>query len=239
MNQASSFAGVFIPREVFLDPHLTPNCKIIYGIIQALDGRDGCFCHNSYLAGLMSLSEETVRASLYILEKKGYIDRKNSKDGVRVIRTTSTKHLKKISEANWVSDGKSTEGTENSGGGTENSGETPPENSGVSHPITIDKNNTDVLDKDNKDPFVDYSKEFHEAWREFKKFRNKMKRPLTPYAEKLIVKKFKGIEEKLLIKALQLSIERSWIGVFPDAVQYAGQKTNSKTALTDADHESF
>jgi hypothetical protein len=62
---------------------------------------------------------------------------------------------------------------------------------------------------------------------------------MTPYAEKLMARRFKGVEEKKLIKAIQLSIERSWLGVFPDAVEYANGKTNMKNLLTDNDHIAF
>lgn len=251
--EKASFSGIFIPREIVIDQYLTPNCKLLYGFIQSLDGsEEGCWAHNSYFAGLLSLSEESVRASLYILEKRGYITRKKSKDGIRTIKTTSTKHLSKLSSAPWKSDGKETNAPENLGGDTEKSGGGT-ENLGgrgtgksvsalYSDSNTNDSNTNNTIIPTTVEELVDFSsmsKEFKEVWKEFKVFRNKMKRPMTPYAEKLMARRFKGVEEKKLIKAIQLSIERSWLGVFPDAVEYANGKTNMKNLLTDNDHIAF
>ena len=125
----------------------------------------------------------------------------------------------------------------------EKSGVVPPEKSGVLYSSDIPK---DTDSNDNKD-IVDYQSEhdFRAAWKEFRKFRKKIRRPMTEHAEKLVLKKLAKTDKETAIKALELSIERSWIGVFPEAVDYSLRKNNGnpyKSAnepLTDGDHVSF
>lgn len=236
----SQFGGIFIPREVLQDENLTTTCKILYGFVQSLDGQRGCFAQNSYLAGLIGTSEETVRASLYILEKKGYIARFRHEDGARIIRTRGTIEIEAIRSKKW-SDCNTPQ--ENLDTPPEKSVPTPPEKSGVLYssdiPIQTDSND--------KGQIVDYEndKDFKTTWKEFCKFRRKMKRPMTELAEKLVLKKLAKVDKDTAIKALELSIERSWIGVFPEAIDYSIKKNNgnwSKTPnepLTDGDHVSF
>ena len=242
--QNNQFGGVFIPREVLLDDDIPSTAKILYGFVQSLDGERGCFASNSYLAGLVRASEETVRASLYLLEKKGYIARLCNDGGHRVIRTRSSIVLDEALSTPW---GKAkTQGvneltpTEIPVPPTEKSVPTPPEKSGV-----YIHNNTDS--NDNKSAGVDYQKDsdFLEVWKEFKKYRKKMRRPLTDRAEELVLKKLANTDKATAIKALELSIERSWIGVFPEAVDYSLRKNNGRPLananepLTDGDHVTF
>lgn len=240
--QKNQFGGIFIPREVLIDEDLTMTCKVLYGFVQSLDGERGCFAQNAYLAGLIKASEETVRASLYILEKKGYIARFRLDDNSRSIRTRTTCSL---SESNvpWnkLTKASKTPPQENLGV-QENLGSTPPEKSGVLYSSDI-PNSIDIHKKE----FVDYinDKEFQEVWKEFKAMRKKLRRPLSAMAEKLIFKKLVDVKKDTAIKAVELSIERSWIGVFPDAVEYSLRKTNgkpfvdSREPLQDGDHVTF
>lgn len=242
--EPNRFGGVYIPREVLADVDIPNTAKILFGYLQSLDGSKGCFASNAYLGGLLGASEETVRASIYLLEKKGYIARQKLDDGSRTIRTFTTIILEraKTAECKDKIPDMSNELTpqKNLEGGTEKSGVTPPEKSGV-----YKGNNTDK-ERDNKG-VVDYqsSEDFLNAWKEFKKYRKKVRRPLTEKAEELILKKLGKTDKETAIKALELSIERSWIGVFPEAVDYSLRKNNgrpfadAREPLTDGDHITF
>jgi hypothetical protein len=238
------FGGIYIPREILEDVDIPSTSKILYGFLQSLDGSRGCFASNSYLGGLLGASQETVRASVYLLEKKGYIARFLNDDGSRTIRTMTTLALEraKSTECNERIPDMTNELTpqKNLEGGTEKSVATPPEKS-----VAYKGNNTDK-ERDNKG-VVDYqcSEDFLVVWKEFKKYRKKLRRPLTEKAEELVLKKLAKTSKETAIKALELSIERSWIGVFPEAVDYALRKNNGRPfananePLTDGDHVTF
>ena len=60
--------------------------------------------------------------------------------------------------------------------------------------------------------------EFHNVFEEFKKHRKKLRKPMTDYAEYLILKKldlFSNGNQKKAIEILDQSIEEGWQGIFP------------------------
>ena len=44
------FKGIWIPKEIWLDERLNALDKIILAEINSLDGEDGCYASNQYLA---------------------------------------------------------------------------------------------------------------------------------------------------------------------------------------------
>lgn len=67
--------------------------------------------------------------------------------------------------------------------------------------------------------------EFQKAWDDFKEFRKKIKKPMTPRAEELnleTLRKLAGKDVSLAIRIINQSIERGWQGLFEI-------KENSKT----------
>lgn len=78
------------------------------------------------------------------------------------------------------------------------------------------------------------SPEFMEAWNEFVEHRGQMKKKLTPLAAQRLLTKLCGYALPVSISALQTSVERGWLGVFPDNIKSTqpGQP-DRKTTITE------
>jgi hypothetical protein len=203
----SMFGGIFIPREVMQDQSVSSTAKILYGLIQSLDGKHGCFASNDWLAETMHCSKETIRAGVKELEDKSYVSRFISPEGKRTIRTCGTRSFSP---------------TEKSADPTEKSVAPPTEKS-----VAYNTNNSNTI-KDIKDEHSELfsDKEFSEAWESFKNYRKERKKPLTKRAEQLLLAKFKGVNKSVLVTAINNSIMHSWIGVFPESVKPQQTTTN-------------
>lgn len=67
------FKGVWIPKEIWLDERLTALDKIILTEIHSLDGEEGCYASNKYLADFCQCSEAKVSKSVSLLIRLGYV----------------------------------------------------------------------------------------------------------------------------------------------------------------------
>lgn len=80
------FKGVWIPKEVWLDEQLTYFEKAVYAEIDSLDGEDGCFASNKYLAGFFGCTERHIRRALSHLCELGYVKTEMFDGRKRVIK---------------------------------------------------------------------------------------------------------------------------------------------------------
>jgi biotin operon repressor len=67
------FKGVWFPAQIWLDERLTALEKIILIEIDSLDGEDGCYASNEYLAGFCQCSQTKVSSAISKLKKLGYV----------------------------------------------------------------------------------------------------------------------------------------------------------------------
>lgn len=69
------FTGVWIPREIWLHPHLLPLEKLLWGEVKSLFNREkgGCFASNLYLAKFFKVSERYIIEMLSKLKKFGLV----------------------------------------------------------------------------------------------------------------------------------------------------------------------
>lgn len=67
------FKGVWIPKEIYLDTRLSALDKIILTEIHSLDGGEGCYASNKYLAEFCQCSEAKVTKSVSMLIELGYL----------------------------------------------------------------------------------------------------------------------------------------------------------------------
>ena len=67
------FKGVWMPKEIYLHPDLSWTEKILLIEIQSLQGEEGCFASNQYLAEFLGTSEKTVMNTISKLKGMGYI----------------------------------------------------------------------------------------------------------------------------------------------------------------------
>lgn len=73
-GQEREFRGVWFPAEVWLDERLTAIEKIVLLEIDSLDGEEGCYASNEYLAGFCQCSERKVTEAIAKLKELGYIE---------------------------------------------------------------------------------------------------------------------------------------------------------------------
>lgn len=80
------FKGVWIPKEVWLDEKLTYFEKAVYAEIDSLDGDEGCFASNKYLAGFFGCTERHIKRALAHLSELGYVKTEMFDGRKRVIK---------------------------------------------------------------------------------------------------------------------------------------------------------
>ncbi len=98
------FKGVWIPKEIWLDERLTALDKIILTEINSLDGEEGCYASNEYLADFCQCSEAKITKSIALLIEYGYIKVKKFDGRKRFLTTCLTKNIKESSkkyQAEW------------------------------------------------------------------------------------------------------------------------------------------
>lgn len=86
------FKGVWIPKEIWLDERLNALDKIILVEINSLDGDEGCFASNQYLAEFCQCSEAKISKSISLLIKLGYIKVVSFDGRKRVLKTCLIKN---------------------------------------------------------------------------------------------------------------------------------------------------
>lgn len=78
------FTGIFIPRDLWLKPDLSATEKLLAAVVDALDQGEGCWASNSYLGGVLGLSERQIRDYLGKLEAHGILIRKQDGEKRRI-----------------------------------------------------------------------------------------------------------------------------------------------------------
>jgi hypothetical protein len=215
----TQFSGVFIPREVLLDQDVPANAKLIFAIVQSLDNDKGCYASNDYLGGMLGLSESAVRASLHILEGKGYITR-TIEDGIkRTLKTCVTQSFR--AQPRQISEPTPPEIEH-----------TPRQKSGT----YVSKKNRIVDTKALDLPPLPHGEKFYAVWDEWVNFRKEVKKPLTPTSIREQLKFLTELTEDDAITSIKNSIRSGWVGLFP--VKQSTNKFSSKL-LTNKDHEQF
>lgn len=89
-KEKREFKGVWFPAEVWLDERLTALEKIILIEIDSLDGADGCYASNEYLAKFCQCSQSKVSSAIAKLKKLGYIRVKSFDGRKRILESCLT-----------------------------------------------------------------------------------------------------------------------------------------------------
>ncbi len=98
MGEQRDFKGVWIPRSIYLDSRLTALEKIVLVEIDSLDGDDGCFCSNEYLANFCQCSERKISDAVSKLIELGYITSVSFDGRKRVLRSRVEKTARQNSK---------------------------------------------------------------------------------------------------------------------------------------------
>lgn len=86
-QQERDFKGIWISKEVWLDRRLSALDKFILAEIDSLDGENGCYASNEYLAEFCQCSSRKVSDSISKLIGFGYIEQESFDGRRRVLRS--------------------------------------------------------------------------------------------------------------------------------------------------------
>ncbi len=81
------FKGIFIPKEIWLNEELSLLEKCVLVEINSLDGEEGCFASNKYLAEFCKCSESAIDKAVKKLKELGLIYVKSFDGRVRVLKS--------------------------------------------------------------------------------------------------------------------------------------------------------
>jgi biotin operon repressor len=83
------FKGVWIPKDIYLNPNLSLVEKILYTEIQSLDmSEKGCFASNSYFAEFLGVSNTTISQGITKLKDLGYIYQESFDGRKRILKSS-------------------------------------------------------------------------------------------------------------------------------------------------------
>jgi hypothetical protein len=201
-----TFGGIYIPREVF-NSELSPMAKLLYGVIQCLDGEDGCYASNAYLSEVCGISESTVKEHISNLIEANFIVRHEAYGETRVIRTCGSEAMK---------------------GGARKSA-TPSRK--IGYP-PAEKSATYIQDKDKKNRedtkgdavALPHGELFKKAWLDWEQYRREKKKPLTKTTITLQLGDMTSLSEPEAIATITTSMRNGWLGLFPPQRQSGGVK---------------
>lgn len=91
-DQQRDFKGIWITREVWLDKRLNALEKIILAEIDSLDGENGCFASNQYLADFCQCSLTKVSTAISKLIDLGYIYAASFDGRTRILKSRLSKN---------------------------------------------------------------------------------------------------------------------------------------------------
>lgn len=196
------FKGVWIPKEIWLDERLTALDKIILTEIDSLDGDEGCYASNEYLAKFCQCSVTKVSTSISLLIKLGYVEVKDFDGRKRILKSRLTKivneplkkckaDFKKVKDNNIYNN--------------------------INNNIDIKKESKKERKYDDVFEERKVDGELKDAFVELIKSRKLNKKNMTSKALELAIDKVRKLEntEDKQIKVIYQSIENGWQGLFP------------------------
>lgn len=207
MNESRDFKGVWIPKKVWLDTRLNALEKIILTEIDSLDnGEKGCYASNEHLAEFCQCSKTKVSTAIRKLIDCGYIYVQNF-DGRKRELKSRLSNFERQNIKNFKAD-------------IQNLKESNTDNN------TVNNTNNTLSKKERKSKSKSYDEQISEytqnedlqnALKAFLQMRSFIKKPITEYALKLMLKKLDeiGNTDDTKIAILNQSITNNWQGIFP------------------------
>ena len=92
MTEQRDFKGIWITREVWLDKRLNALEKVILAEIDSLDGENGCWASNQYLADFCQCSTTKVSTAVSKLIALGYIEKQDFDGRTRILKSRLSKN---------------------------------------------------------------------------------------------------------------------------------------------------
>ena len=207
MNESRDFKGVWIPKKVWLDTRLNALEKIILTEIDSLDnGEKGCYASNEHLAEFCQCSKTKVSTAIRKLIDCGYIYVQNFDGRKRELKS----RLSNFESQN----------IKNCNADIQNLKESNTDNNTVNNTNnTLSKKERKSKSKSYDEQIAEYTQneDLQNALKAFLQMRSFIKKPMTEYALKLMLKKLDeiGNTDDAKIAILNQSITNNWQGIFP------------------------
>jgi hypothetical protein len=214
MNESRDFKGVWIPKKVWLDTRLNALDKVILMEIDSLDqGEKGCYASNEHLAEFCQCSKTKVSTAISKLIECGYLYIQNF-DGRKRKLKSRLSNFERQNIKNCNAD---------------------IQNLKESNTVNNTVNNTASNKKERKSKSKSYDEQIEEytenedlqnALKAFLQMRLFIKKPMTEYALKLMLKNLDefGNTDDVKIAILNQSITNNWQGIFPLKNKYTNQE---------------
>lgn len=205
MNEIRDFKGVWIPKKVWLDTRLNALDKVILMEIDSLDqGEKGCYASNEHLAEFCQCSKTKVSTAISKLIECGYLYIQNFDGRKRELKSrVSNFERQNIKKCN---------------ADIQNLKESNTVNNTVNNTVS-NKKERKSKSKSYDEQIAEYTgnKELQDALKAFLQMRSFIKKPMTEYALKLMLKKLDefGNTDDTKISILNQSITNNWQGIFP------------------------
>jgi DNA-binding MarR family transcriptional regulator len=190
---------VTIPMILVKDKNISPNSKILFGIVANLSNERGyCWASNKYIGEILDIHEISVSRMLKELIDCGYIIRFEEVVDDRLERRLKLSENAKEALTKTLSPPK------------QNC--LPPLNKNVKH------NNKENNKENNQEeyigvsPFVDDKS--NEAWGRWVKYRKEIRKPLSPSTTKSQIAKLNAQAPHTRAEIIDRSIENGWQGLF-------------------------
>ena len=228
MNDNRDFKGVWIPKEVWLDTRLNALDKVILMEIDSLDqGEKGCYASNEHLATFCQCSKTKVSTAISKLIECGYLYIQNF-DGRKRELKSRVSNFERQNIKNCNAD---------------------IQNLKESNTYRNTDNNTVSNKKERKSKSKSYdeqiaeytqNEELQNALKAFVQMRSFIKKPMTEYALKLMLKKLDdlGNNDTTKIAILNQSITHNWQGIFPLKDEYIKQEKQPEKKYDQNGYES-
>lgn len=216
MNESRDFKGVWIPKKVWLDTRLNALEKIILTEIDSLDnGEKGCYASNEHLAEFCQCSKTKVSTAIRKLIDCGYIYVQNFDGRKRELKSRlsnfESQNIKNCkSEYHNLKESNTDINTDNN---TNNK---------------LSKKERKSKPKSYDEQIAEYTQneDLQNALKAFLQMRSFIKKPMTEYALKLMLKKLDELRntDDTKIAILNQSITNNWQGIFPLKNEYTKQE---------------
>lgn len=205
MNESRDFKGVWIPKKVWLDTRLNALDKVILMEIDSLDqGEKGCYASNEHLAEFCQCSKTKVSTAISKLIECGYLYIQNFDGRKRELKS----RLSNFERQN----------IKNCNADIQNLKESNTVNNTVNNTVS-NKKERKSKSKSYDEQIAEYTQneELQDALKAFLQMRLFIKKPMTEYALKLMLKKLDelGNTDDTKIAILNQSITNNWQGIFP------------------------
>ena len=228
MNESRDFKGVWIPKEVWLDNRLNALDKVILMEIDSLDqGEKGCYASNEHLANFCQCSKTKVSTAISKLIECGYVYIQNFDGRKRELKS----RLSNFERQN----------IKNCKAEYQNLKESNTDNNTNNNTVN-NKKERKSKSKSYDEQIAEYTQneELQNALKAFLQMRSFIKKPMTEYALKLMLKKLDefGNTDDVKIAILNQSITHNWQGIFPLKNEYTKQEKQPEKKYDQNGYES-